>query len=417
MECSNYAKYGVTRGALNFAKEGEKDVIVIAQGWPSWAFAVESAGFILRCLVVLDDEWMKVCVKEFVEKIVMTYSEFRQDVYATIRANIIISDIDLPAAVQLWSRAKEVYVGRRSLRRPKEMPRDFKHFCVEWSHSQSVGVTDGSWHFNLYVKTSYQWYTSLIPRTSRQDMSCIVNSTAGFGLECPPPAKMLNRNPRVLQIRPRTFHSVGLFPFGDRTAYFVVPSVYTKTKWCRRHLTAEETLSCLDVGEAQISTLSSAERARLCNDIRFIPSKVSVQIFRGLNHLISPSETLDTEAEGSKNILKTEEHSPKGEPALKLDSGHEMGEENPLRSDPTFDAIERRARIQKATKADDAEVPVYLWNERISPSLTEGEEKALKKIRWLIHRVWCKLFRIDFETWFYAKYRKKISNKRLSEAA
>jgi len=139
VECSGYAKYGVSRGALNFAKDGAKDVIVVAQGWPSWAFAVESAGFTLRCLVVLDDEWMKVCVKEFGEKRVMTYSKFTQDVDATIQANIVISDIDLPAAVQLWSRAKEVYVGRRSLRRSKEMPRDFKHLRFEWSHSQSGG--------------------------------------------------------------------------------------------------------------------------------------------------------------------------------------------------------------------------------------------------------------------------------------
>ena len=53
----------MTRGALNFGNGEKKGLIVFAQGWPSWAFAVESAGFTIRCLVVLDDEWMKVCVK------------------------------------------------------------------------------------------------------------------------------------------------------------------------------------------------------------------------------------------------------------------------------------------------------------------------------------------------------------------
>jgi hypothetical protein len=81
--------------------------------------------------------------------------------------------------------------------------------------------------------------------------------------------------------------------------------VYTKSKWCRRHLTAEETLGCLDIGEAQMSKLSSEERAKLCKDLKFIPSKVLVQILRGVNRMIC-SESPVTEGKVEIPVRRSE---------------------------------------------------------------------------------------------------------------
>ncbi len=414
----SYAKYGVTRGALSFDDNGKKDVIVIAQGWPSWAFAVEAAGFVLRAVVVLDSEWKGVCMKEFGEHKVISYESFIRDEGDGGKSSVIVSDIDLPIAARLWGRVKEVYIGRRSLRRPKEKPSDFKHLRFDWSHMQSGGVTDGIWAFNFYVSANYEWSCNLIPNTTRQDLSCIINSTVGYGLECPAPAKLTPKQLKVTMLRPHTFHGGGVYPFDNRSAYFVVPSVYTKSKWCRHHLIAEETLGCLDIGEAQMSRLSSEERAKLCKDLKFIPSKVLAQILRGVNHMIC-SESPATEESVEIPIRRSENPNTvqKGEGSK---PGDPLGGgicEGLTIKDPTQLAIERQTRIQKATKADDAEVRVYLWNERIRSPLDETEVKALDTIRRWMHRVWCKLIRVDFEWWFETEHKAKPSAKIMCEEA
>jgi hypothetical protein len=413
-----YAKYGVTRGALGVETGERKTVIVIAQGWPSWAFAVEPAGFALRCLVLLNEDWLRACEKEFGGDKVMMFKEFLEDTSATIQGNVVISDVDPPAAVCLWKRVRDVYVGRRSIRRPKSIPMEFKHMFFEWDHVKSGGVTDGSWGFNFYVKSNYTWHTGLIPPTSRQDMSCVINPTVGHGLECPPPRNTSVDHPRVIMLRPRTFHGGGLFPFGDRTGYFVVPSVFTKTKWCRRHLTADETLRSLDIGDSHTSTLMSSEKARLCKDTKFIPAKVSIQLLRGIHHLINSNVA---KIEASKSPVEDRSSYPEGVKLQfrNIDSVPVRGDNEECQSscDPTLSAIGRQARIQKATKSDDAQIPTYLWNDRVKPEMNRLEEKALETLRRWMHRVWCKLIRVDFIKWFRQEHSAGLKDKTLSEDA
>ncbi len=68
----------------------------------------------------------------------------------------------------------------------------------------------------------------MLPAVANRDMSCIVNSTVGYGLGCVAPVKLTGINPKVVPIRPRTYHGAGLYPFLDRTAYYVVPSVFVR---------------------------------------------------------------------------------------------------------------------------------------------------------------------------------------------
>ena len=287
VDFTSYSKYGVTRGCVGFDKLSDRvAMIVVAKGWPSWVVVAEAAGFSVVALVLLELTWKTWCKNNLKGVEIFTYDEFISDASCFYRADVVISDVDPPSGFQLWNRVEGLYIGRRSVRHPKSVPQSFSFNRFEFSHVKGGGVSDGVWGLNFYVNESYRWCLDLLPIVAMRDMSGVINSTAGYGLSCVPPPKITERMPKVRMLRPRTYHGGGLFPFNDRSAYFVVPSVFTKTNWCRRRLTGEETLLSLDVGDAIIAGLTSEQKARLCSDLHFIPSKTTLQIMQGARKMI-----------------------------------------------------------------------------------------------------------------------------------
>lgn len=153
------------------------------------------------------------------------------------------------------------------------------------------------------------------------------------------------------------------------------------------HLTADETLLCLDVSESIINTLASNQRARLCNDTSFIPSKTVLQVLQGMTKILDsqPSSALQS-------------------------SSCAASMPNPVHDTPVPSPVvvaapdDRGERTKKATKADNAEVPVYLWNDRIIPKAITQQQRALDSLRAFAFR-WCKMnITKEFIRWFKAKH-------------
>jgi hypothetical protein len=125
-------------------------------------------------------------------------------------------------------------------------------------HAAVGGVTDhiqlvNAWRPLACLPLSPQLLLAKIPR----DMSTILNSTAEGGRERAAPTTPRVEPPRVLQLAPGLFHGFGHYPLGAcPTPSFVVPSVFTKSKWVCRVLTIQERLLTLDFPEAQSSSLT-----------------------------------------------------------------------------------------------------------------------------------------------------------------
>jgi hypothetical protein len=193
----------------------------------------------------------------------------------------------------------------------------------------------------------------------RRDLSTIVTTTSGVGLPCPAPPTLLHLHDCLL--RPNTYHGSGLFPFHHRTAYFVVPSVYSHTHWCRHHLTAEETLLALDVSDTHVKLLSSGEQRELCNDEGFVPGKV-VQFF-----LHQAAQALD-------NLLTSLS------PSTSVSQGPSFSADcltAPDSSSLTF-RDDRHIHTLTSSKADDATVPIYLWNDFICPNTSPPSSRRIR---------------------------------------
>jgi hypothetical protein len=251
-------------------------VLVVAKFWPSWCFSLQTCGCTLRALVLMGKSWLPVCKCLLPSSTVLLYSEFLLDQSCSLVADIFISDIDLPTTVHLWRRVKHIYISRQGIRHSYSIPSHFTSHFSSLTHTECGGVTTGHWKLRFCLINTRSWTHSNRPICTLRYLSSIVHSTVSHGLPCPPPPPLTHLHDFL--IRPNTYHGHGLFPFWIRDAYFVVPSVYTPSKWCRRHLTGEETVLALDISDQHIQSLTSDERKAICNDTSFIPGKV-VQSF------------------------------------------------------------------------------------------------------------------------------------------
>jgi hypothetical protein len=388
-EPASYTKYGLTYGSLTFLPK--YSLIILSKTWPSWAFGVSSAGFQLRCVVLLDPAWTVMCLKFLPRDQILLYKDFVKDVHCHWTADVIVSDIDPPVVFNLWGRVNYIYVGRQGVRHHQSIPSGFNYHFLSTSHVESGGVTDGHWTLRFYLNSNISWYPSNFPSLACRDLSSIINSTVSHGLPCPPPPPLTNL--AVHQLRPNTFHGGGLFPFAHRTSYFVVPSIFTISRWARRHLTAEETLLALDVSDVQIKELSSAERKMLCNDTFFLPGKTTTTILQFL------ATSIDQQTSPPLPVACC--------PLEDKDSSVDMFSSNlsdlPLSLPPTV-PDNRILHTLKSVKADNAEVPVYLWNDRIWPETPAHVQNALDTLRRWRLRLWRVDRKNDFLKWFVSHH-------------
>ena len=398
VEAVPYSKYGVTRGSMEVGMEKRPTLMVVAKGWPSWAVVADSSGLKLEVVVLLEMTWWEWVKTHSPGVVVIMYDEFVADKGNQYQADVVVSDIDLPGACRLWERVRKIYIGRRSVRHFNSIPSSFSFQKLKIDHVKGGGASNGTWGLFLYVKSGFIWSIDWLPRVAYRDLSGIINSTAGHGLSCPAPLKIASKQPRMVELRPKVYHGAGLFPFKERSAHYIVPSVFTNTRWCRRRLTAEETLLSLDIGESIIAGLKSHQKATLCNDTWFIPSKTTLQILQGASRMLM--------GVAGRSVL--DEVSARPEVSLGGCTGVNPAISHPVDTEPsralTQSTADRQERTRKATKADDAEVPVYLWNDRIIKNASELQAKALDSFRKFCFRWWRKNICREFMGWYEKKH-------------
>lgn len=178
-------------------------------------------------------------------------------------------------------------------------------------------------------------------------------------------------------MRPGTFHFQGLLPWGARRAWVVAPNVFSPTKWCRRKLTDGEVLRSLDIPGSVLSLLDGRRMKSLLQATSVVPSKCLLTLLNTLlgqlsvvqenpisfhSNLLGPNPSLgvDRKAASASSLIQTR--------------------------------MEHEAELERkkvATKADDAKIPVYLWDERIQCALPKDQKrKFLEGLRILALRWW-----------------------------
>jgi hypothetical protein len=222
-------------------------------------------------------------------------------------------------------------------------------------------------------------------RSGARDLSSLLDSTTQ-GRPCVAPASPIGTEPREIEIRPNTYHGLGLLPWGFRWSWIVAPCNYSPTCWVGRHLTGSKVLKVLNIPGSLQSDLKTGDIELLCQAPFLIPTKVTT------NLLDTIQTTLTTPYISSQVPSKR----------IKV-SNNFQDVPAPQKTDDTW-TVGRLADIPidknaKVTKSDDTEIPEDLWNKFVYPNGSATEIKVLDTIQKGITRWWKKHLMLEFEGW------------------
>jgi hypothetical protein len=383
-----FAKYGMTVGCLSINAQGVQHCGVLASGWPSWAFGAKARGWIVEVIIVKENH--EIVQDLFPDSMVILHETGLILPELLCKINIWFSDIDPPRSLALWTSDAQFVIMSRRARHVNDPL--WKMEPRKIAHLQCGGATTGEWVFYLYSRGNATLPSS-VP-TSYRDMSSILGiQTAGS--PCPRPHISPEQDilPRVIQLRPNTYHGGGLMPWYARSCFVICPCVFSPTGWVRRRCTQQESLMIFDVPGASTLPLPTVVLKSLISDTSILPLRV-------INTLLD----LIPEATEHPAVPTYGPHLPVAPP-------------NPFNNKDvnaqvhsSLDKVQdRESRNAKATKNDDAPVPEYLWDDAIVPCGTPSKLKALPIIRTFALRWWWRHTTKDFLRWL--KRNEMVSGK------
>jgi hypothetical protein len=275
-----------------------------------------------------------------------------------------------------------------------------RHHWVSWtfrfspvSHFDCGGVTDYTGHVTLGVRSSYLSDFDIPPLPFHASFpKCNLSSL----LKCTISGTTVSTDPGLPAIASKgVAHSLGrnlyfhkgLFPFGIWKAEFYVPCVFAAkpVKLTRRSLSVDELNDVLDIPDKGI---------RRSSLLRLLPSiRVPIKVLSAVLHRCF----LERKAGGDSNL----------EVSANLDKGADIKSNNntdisiytKLTSLQVADFTPWAApsttnqKIDIATKADDASIPIELWNtsleKKLGYRLTDPQVRALEVLReWSVISIW-----------------------------
>jgi hypothetical protein len=142
------------------------------------------------------------------------------------------------------------------------VPDEWQLATARTTHASIGGVTD-------FVDQGFLWSCNTtraenaevcVPKCLARDVYLVVSDTVS-GRPCPKPVSARLIPPTVLEVSPGLYHSGGLLPADHTSGAFVVCSIFTATKWCRRRLTKAKLAMAFDISKPIIQECSASELA------------------------------------------------------------------------------------------------------------------------------------------------------------
>jgi hypothetical protein len=212
-------------------------------------------------------------------------------------------------------------------------------------------------------------------------------------MPCPAPLACQSPQSKVREVRPGVFHVEGLCPWSVEIIQVDVPCIYSPMRWARRKLTGQKVCRMKDISEDIINLLTSKDIASVCQEARKIPMKVSSRLLS----LLEDIDGIKIPVSYCKRPRST--HSAEGK-------GQLVNESVPLQSVKIrTDELSGNEgdQNQRSAKADDAEIPVYLWDQILLPDEHAYKIQALPRLRSLALRRCKHNIRREFLRWFFNK--------------
>ena len=411
-----YARYGITEGIMTNNCGVQVNCGVISGGWPSWGLGARARGLNVRVIILKSNEWEPCIRRWFPAALILNYDE--NFIWHPVMGDIDVwmSDTNMPNKLNILVSSASIVIMQRRCRQVP--PDEWVRSQISLTHAECGGVTDGSWTLHLYTKAiSPAMSTGPTISTSGRNVRTVLDSMTNGRPSAEPPKVASTTQPVTVRLQGSTYHCDGLFPWNERLCFFYCPSIYSPTKWVRRHLSGIEMMRLLDIPDELHSELTSKNRATLSQASALLPLKIVIRVLDSLPlHLLSstPSKrpclveptslpTVIVNMDVTKSLESCRD-------SCTSDTATVVVSNKPLVSSPldveTIASVEATRNL-KATKSDNAPVPEYLWDhEIVSPDDVAYHQKvlALSGLRALILRKWKWNLLREFLSWFRTQH-------------
>ena len=301
---------------------------------------------------------------------------------------------------------------------------------VTVTHSEVGGISTRStkiyysWNSNACTPTGPFPTAKDIPLHVQRDASTVVGTTKHNKAICLPP-KELRVVPLTVQIH-RTYqgqsvyHSGGWLPanFGPRT-FITCPSRYQEqdNRWAIRYLADKELLEAFGVSHSHAAVLLDGQYDDWSALVPVESLIAGLKLFRGIpyideNYLGIHEGGVSKPKRRRRFVGFTDQKAPRPALGLAQSEAKDLSVEAPNAQD-ALKGAGMADRERKATKSDDAQVPVYLWTDQFvggSQGKWKAEqasllEQAMNSLRHLLFLpIWWRLLSRSFFGWMRKKH-------------
>jgi len=184
----------------------------------------------------------------------------------------------------------------------------------------------------------------------------------------------------------------GLYPWEANSLKFVVPNIYSPTKWVRRKLTRPELWRVMDAPDRVASLGTSDQLTRMFKGKSMVPIKVLVHVLEMVFGYFQCKASVGEALTSLRDTRATKV------PRLHVEAGERA------------DSALKRNLV--SARADDAEIPEHIWDQALNPRGDPVVQSALYWLREFALRWWRSCLRREFLLWFFKKHPvlKKISS-------
>ena len=251
--------------------------------FPAWLFALSSELYQVQWVVLHSQSIWISTVKRLKPNLTISTSFLHET-----NVDIVFCTGGQPGSTAvMWNNHHlRMVVATNSPRSKVKCPWLMTKLPVE--HNLVGGVSDGT--FNIYV-FAQSILDDIHPLAQpRRDVSSIVDTTASGGVEASCCTQKSTKIPAVRRTPCGMLSVFGLFPLIARRQKFLVPSVYTTTKWAHRRLNIKEQAHVFDVPLIVIKALSDVMVSKLLDAVD-VPLKILLSVVPPLIGHCTPTST------------------------------------------------------------------------------------------------------------------------------
>jgi hypothetical protein len=386
---------------------------IIASKWPNWLSILPTIGLRLEWLWIQDSEILQLVTCLGLIPLGTILVRDSADLHShqhKFSSRLVFLDGGRSNCPSLWPLSYSHLQAIVTLGWTKRSPAGWLTHKLSVSHCDVGGVSDTVTHFRLWLPASTPTvvFDPTLPVSIPRDLSTVVDDMVELGVKWHPPRVTRPEPPRVLQLRPKLFHGFGLYPVLPQEPQFLVPSVFSPSGWVIRRLTLVERLLVMDFSDSLSRKMRPSDQQTVL--LSLVPGKSMMAAYKRFGPLLTDTmgdskETRNGGSSGRKrNICEV---TLADEQSLSVTSIEPITIDSMMFSTPmdhSTKVMNVGERHLKATKDDDADIPIQLWMHFLTTGLSYVATSAnlgrvIETLQQFLLRAWRRKLTKTFCAW------------------